>query len=88
MALWLLTPITDPSTDKRMHPSTRWRGRSFGLLVRAKDEHEARDIAQEQDEFAPHTSFWTLEDFSFCEMIDLEGESELILADIAVSFPS
>jgi len=70
--IFLLTPKDGLSDND--NPWIPWYDKCFGLVIRAVDEQEARDLA--------HDNEWINPKYSDCIEIDSNGESEIILMDI------
>lgn len=92
MKFWLLRPVENlPDNDDPWNP---WYDKVFGFVVRANDEQQAREIAQENagDEqrgiflglrIANTTTPWLDPKYSTCvELSKLQGdEPDVILSD-------
>lgn len=79
MKLWLLRPI-------KIHGDSlwnQWYDKAFGFVVRANTEQEARELANEEsgDEVYDEPDVWLKQEFTLCEELTTQGESEVILRD-------
>jgi len=91
MKLYILRPQHDlPEDDNPWEP---WFDKCFGLVVRAKDEKQARELAHERGmdenrgEFAGKKiaftkSPWLDEKYSTCTELHEDGEAKVIIQDI------
>lgn len=72
MKLFKLYCVEDPGWDC-----------NHGFVIRAQDELQARNIAQQQisDEYMESKDFWLNSNFSTCEVITTKGKAEIILND-------
>lgn len=75
MKLWILKPIDDQSG-----PWEPWYDKTFGFIVRAESEEQARVLAAEQcgDE-GPDA--WLDESLSTCIELTSDGEAGVIIED-------
>ena len=92
MTLWLLRPVDNlPDSDNPWHP---WYDKCFGMVVRAETEEEARTLAhraggdENRGEFldlqvANSTTPWLDPQYSTCEVLHRNGDSEVIIQDCA-----
>lgn len=84
MRLWLLRPLKrgDPNDDPyEWGPWSPWFDKTFGFVVRAENEQEARQIASHHSD-RETTNAWLYADFSSCvELTDEEGPAGVILQD-------
>ncbi len=86
MKLWLLRPIHGDDEVDLWDP---WYDKTFGFVVRAETEEEARQMAQKQggDEVcgasydSPQAPAWTLSRYSTCQELLTDGEAEVIIRD-------
>jgi len=78
MKLYLLKPI-DNITPNPWEP---WYDKAFGFVVRAKNENQARQMAQEQagDEDR-NGSPWLSDQQSICVLLTATGKPEVIIRD-------
>ncbi len=81
MKLWLLRPIKDLSEDD--DPWDPWFDKSFGFVVRAKDQTRARTLASAAggDEVRSNKYPWLYSKYSTCEELRIEGPEGIILRD-------
>lgn len=78
MCLWLLKP------REGAKPWEPWHNKTFGFVIRASSETEARSMAQEKgSDECDHLDAWTNESLSTCEVIPPDGEPGVILQDTA-----
>ena len=79
MKLWLLQVKTPRMPDD---PWTPWYDKSFGFVVRAVDEAEARQIADRNSgDESRKMKPWLDERYSTCEQLTSHGSIGLILND-------
>ena len=88
MKLWLLRPREDIRENDPWEP---WYDKTFGFVVRAETEQDARMIANASggDETGPisHDTYrhggdpWLSPEFSSCEELSPTGTAQMILAD-------
>lgn len=94
MKLWLLKPRSDIADG--VSPWSPWYDKAFGFVVRAKTEHDARMIADQNggDETCDGEYDWNKENkchpwidarFSTCEELDSNGPSGVIIRDFAAA---
>ena len=84
MKLWILEPVENLSDGD--NPWNRFYGRTFGFVVRADTEEEAREFAHENagDE---NTSIiatgapWKYSEYSTCKELVADGEPGMIMRD-------
>lgn len=87
MKLWLLRPADN--LKKGDDPWEPWYDKCFGMVIRAKTEQEARDVANQNagDENvginAKTKTPWLDEKYSTCEILTNAGEAGLIIRDYA-----
>jgi len=83
MKLWILKPVSGLSDD--VNPWNPWYYKVFGFVIRAETEEDARGIAQLQsgDESKDKPTPWLNPKLSTCSEIMVEGESGVILKDLA-----
>lgn len=83
MKLWLLYPQTAYRGEKFLWEP--WYDKSFGFVIRAETEEDARRIAQENggDEIYENMPAWIDPHYSVCEELLAEGDPGLILQDFA-----
>ncbi len=74
--LWILRPNRDAENDL-WQP---WYDKSFGFVVRAETEEDARAIASESagDEGA---DAWLKPEYSSCDSLENDGDSGLVMQD-------
>jgi len=82
--LWLLRPIKG---SKFWDP---WYDKCFGFVVRAETEEDARELAQkdgcdETGQFRKDKPAWTDSNHSTCEQLTDDGDSGVIINDIAAA---
>lgn len=88
--LYILTPIHISGDD----PWSPWYDKCFGFVIRAKDEAEARHIAEQnagdenRGEFLSQkisntTSPWLDEKYSKCLVLSESGDVGLVMRDFA-----
>jgi hypothetical protein len=92
MAIWLLEPLDNLPETEALNPWCPWYNKTFGLVVRAADENEARRLADELDgpirpQHLPSISDdmahpWLHPKWSTCVQILPDGDSEVILTDV------
>ena len=81
MKLWILRPVKD---DALWEP---WYDKTFGFVVRAETEQEARAFAQDGggDEVVRYTTgpapAWTDASHSTCEPLEMGGLDGIIMED-------
>ncbi len=88
MTLWILKPIFDPPPDgpECWDP---WYDCVFGMIIRAKTEEQARQIAKTNEGSEgsssyhprPPTSPWLDPEYTTCEELSIEGTADIIIAD-------
>lgn len=86
MALYYLQPKNDPRRKVGLSSSTKWRGRNFGMIVRAASKEEARRLANESDPDAGIEAFWLSQEMSNCILLEHDGNSEVLMIDIGCVF--
>ena len=92
MELWILEPARNlPGDDNPWEP---WFDKSFGFIVRAETEKEARQIAHKNQgdegcgeflgrKIAESVSPWLDSKYSTCSVLTSEGKAEMIMQDFA-----
>lgn len=92
MKLWLLKARTD--LPKENNPWAVWYDKMFSLVVVAKNESEARQIATACDGFELHKGFydkgsiwqeghaWLSPEYSTCEMLTVQGVARVVIRDV------
>lgn len=85
MKLWLLKARDEelPDDDNPWNPSY---DKTFGLVIRAPSETEARQQAQsitrnEEDDYATATSPWLDSKYSTCIELVNDGEAAVLMTD-------
>ena len=81
MKLWILRPVADlPKVDDPWEP---WYDATFGFVVRAKTEKEARVLADQKggSENQNHETPWLNKKYTTCSELTPSGESEVIIED-------
>lgn len=88
MKLWILQNRDHEHFEKLgiRDPWDPWYDKTFGMVVRAKTEEDARMIASEQVgyehfETVYEKELWTNNKFTTCAELNNEGESGVILED-------
>ncbi|MFA5165656.1 MAG: hypothetical protein WC481_08880 [Candidatus Omnitrophota bacterium] len=82
MKLWLLRPKEGlPENEGPLNPWEPWYDKTFGFVIRAETEGEARKIAK-GDCDCEGRSAWSSA-FSTCIELLPEGESGIIIKDFA-----
>lgn len=87
MKLWLLRPVEDLPDDN--NPWEPWYEKTFGFLVRAESEQEARRLAHDNADGENHcrtantTQPWLEQQYSTCIELLAEGERGIIISDFA-----
>jgi hypothetical protein len=83
MKLWILRPIK--GLPKESNPWEPWYDKTFGFVVRAETENDARILANQkgacevdEDE---HCNPWMDKNLSTCVELSSDGEEELIIND-------
>ncbi len=91
MKIWLLRPVKDlPKGD---NPWERWYEKSFGFVVRAMNEEDARELAhknagnENDPEFGATVlkSPWKNPKYSTCVELLADGEAGVVMNDYASS---
>lgn len=78
MRLWLLRPNKGLTED----PWEPWYDKTFGFVIRAATEGEARSIAA--NESSNETSnAWLNSAYSSCVVLETDGEAGIIIRDFA-----
>ena len=82
MTLWILRPVNNLPIQ---HPWKPWYDKTFGFVIRAESEHNARLIADENAGSENHDSKnpWLNSEMSTCLELLPYGEEEEILRDFA-----
>ena len=94
MKLWILRPRRD--LEEGNDPWKPWYDKSFGFIIRAETETQARVIAdsngadENRGEFlrqkiADTKNPWLSAMYSTCEILSSEGNEELIMHDFAAA---
>lgn len=90
MKLWLLRPVgydgadyDEADIDPLWNP---WYDKTFGFVVRAETEDEARQLAQgeagdEARESLNGTPAWTSAEHSTCIELTVDGPTEIVIVD-------
>ena len=91
MKLWLLRPVEGLPEDEENNPWEPWFDKTFGFVVRAENEQEARKLAnaaggRETGKIANIVyrtggDPWLDPKFSTCTELVPEGEAEVIIRD-------
>lgn len=84
MKLWLLKARKDlPNGDNPWEPSDKYEEKSFGSVVRAETEEQARQIAHERagDENYGQLQPWLNSKYSECAELLQDGAAEMVLED-------
>lgn len=76
--LWILRPI--PNLQKGDNPWDPWYDKSFGFVVRADSETQAREMASGGDENRG-SSPWMDEKYSTCEELLPDGDRGVVMQD-------
>jgi len=81
MKLWLLSAREDLKDGN--NPWECWYDKSFGFVIRAEDETEARSMADQCGGDEKHTfaDAWLSAEYSTCVELTAEGESDIIIDD-------
>lgn len=77
--LWLLRGGSDMA-NRADGPWDPWYDKTFGMVVRAKDEQEARALAARSCAYEGEDA-WLDSQFSTCVELPKKGESGVILVD-------
>ena len=84
MKLYKLSPIEDLQDDNPWRP---WFDKCFGIVVRAENELQARRLAAskagDESSDCKDGNPWLYAKYSKCEIIEQNGDSEIILIDFA-----
>jgi hypothetical protein len=94
MKLWLLLPV--PNLRKGDNPWEPWYNKTFGFVVRAETEADARTFAngaagsENRGEFlsekiANTTAPWLDAQYSTCVPLGNEGETGVVMKDFAAA---
>jgi len=84
MKLWLLRPVTG---DEEVGPWDPWYDKTFGFVVRAETEEEARAMAEEEggDEnragYGHRRFVWRDPALTTCEELTQAGEPGVVMKD-------
>lgn len=92
MKVYILRP--QDNLNNNDNPWEPWYDKSFGFIVRANSEQEARQIANENagdenrgeflnERIANTQSPWLDEKYSFCKELTGDGDSGMIMQDFA-----
>jgi hypothetical protein len=83
MKLFELYPVVGLEQDN--NPWIPWFDKCFHVIVRAKDEKTARELAQKKgsDEARGDNKVWINPEYTVCEELTYEGEEEVIVQEIA-----
>jgi hypothetical protein len=79
--LWLLRPVEGLTDDNPWNP---WYDKSFGFVVRAESEGEARAIAALESSGGPdldNPAVWLDPHYADCIELTAEGKAGVILGD-------
>ncbi len=80
MKLWLLRPLEEVLDRSEDNPWDPWFDKSFGFVVRAADQVEARDLAQ-KNATSETGEEWLDANYSSCQELETDGPSVIILED-------
>ena len=80
--LWLLRPVDCGQAFPRTSPWDPWYDKSFGFVVRAETEAEARVFAS-KEAGAEKGSSWLNSDLSTCGLLKADGEAGIVIKDFA-----
>lgn len=85
MKLWILRPV---ETQLKFDPWLPWYDKSFGFVIRAKTEIEARNIAHDNGGDENYMRYqdndikpWLDSNYSTCLELTKKGETGLIMLD-------
>ncbi len=78
MRLWLLRPVYDGNAE----PWNPWYDKTFGFVVRAETESDARKFAS-ADCGGEGENAWLDSDYSTCEALTADGTPAVIIKDHA-----
>lgn len=82
MRLWILRPVEGlPKADSPWEP---WYDRTFGFVVRAETESDARAIASEEAG-EEGTTVWMEPKYTTCKELLPEGVAGLVMRDFAAA---
>ena len=86
MKLWILRPVVGNDLW------VPWYDKAFGFIVRAKNEKEARALAQAEagdeawdNQFRSGIPAWTDPKNSTCEPLSARGEAGIVMQDFAAA---
>lgn len=80
MKLWILRPVdVEAHTQDPWNP---WYDKSFGFIVRARDEASARQIAA-SDCGDEGKDAWLNDLLSTCEVLEVKGAAGILMKDFA-----
>ncbi len=82
MKLFILYPVA--GLEEGNDPWIPWYDKCFRIIVRAKDEEKARELAQKKgaDEIEGDNKVWINPEYTICEELTCEGEEEVIIQEI------
>lgn len=84
MKLWILRPRgkTELQSDNPWNP---WYDKTFGFVVRAETERDARQLCQQAAEHELYGACqpWLDEAYSTCQELLADGDAEIIISDFA-----
>jgi hypothetical protein len=83
MYIWILRP--QEGLNDNDNPWKPWHNKSFGFVIRAKNEEEARKIADDNArcENDDTSNPWLDSKYSTCVKLTHSGEAGLIISDFA-----
>ena len=85
MKIWILTPVDGlPDND---NPWIPWYDKSFGFIVRAETEEEARKFAHDEAGYENRGEFsiqpWLDSKYTTCSELTGEGTPGVVMGDFA-----
>lgn len=86
MKLWILKPVDGSFMPEGTNPWEPWYDKMFGIVVRAETEEAARALTEEHacgEKEGSGIDPWKDDRYSTCDVLDVTGESEVIIRDIA-----
>lgn len=81
MKLWLLQPVPTLPDTTDGNPWRPWWDKAFAFVVRAATEREARELANTNA--GDEGRVWANPDYTCCEELTAEGDSEIVIRDFA-----
>ena len=84
MKLWILLPLSPLVLKNIDNPWKPWYDKSFGFVVRAETEEQARQLAAELCG-NERKEAWISTIYSSCDELTNDGPAEIIMKDYALA---